>query len=136
MRRAPDRRLLLAGLILTVSILVAPHAGAQSLPNRKVVIFFREWSAAFDHSATGTLNAVAKWAKEHPSVRFLVTGFADPRGSQQANAYLSELRAERVYDTLIEDGVPADRIERKGLAPGETTQPGLQSRRVEISAIP
>jgi outer membrane protein OmpA-like peptidoglycan-associated protein len=136
MRRGPDRRLLLAGLILTVPILVAPHAGAQSLPNRKVVIFFREWSAAFDRSAAGTLNSVAKWAKEHPSARLLVTGFADPRGSQQSNAYLSPLRAERVYDTLIEDGVPADRIERKGLAPGESMQPGLQSRRVEISAVP
>src|SRR5215831_14713594 len=121
MPRAPDHRLLLAGLFLIVPVLVAPHAGAQSLPNRKVVVFFREWSAAFDHSATGALNSVAKWAKEHPSVRLLVAGFADTtNGSQQANAYLSELRAERVYDTLIEDGVPADRIERKGLAPGET----------------
>ena len=39
-----------------------------------------------------------------------VTGYADNTGSSQSNVYLSELRAQRVIDGLMADGIPAQRL--------------------------
>jgi len=100
-------------------------------PNRALPIFFEPWSAALGAPAQLALTQAADRIKANPRVPVLVVGFADPRGSREANTILSRLRARLVADTLIEQGVPAARIRilYRGPTPGFES---LESRRVEV----
>lgn len=100
--------------------------GMRALP-----IFFEPWSAAFGEAAEAALNEAADLARAHPDVRILVVGYADPRGSREANVILSRLRARVTSDFLTEKGVAANRlrIQYTGPTPG---MEGIQSRRVEV----
>jgi len=53
--------------------------------------------------------------QQHPQRRIRVEGFADSRGSETYNLALSQRRAEAFRDALVENGVPADRIDVQGL---------------------
>ena len=107
----------------------APSAPVD--PNRAVPVFFEPWSAALEESARMALREAAERIKANPRVPVLVVGFADPRGSREANTLLSRLRARVVADALIEDGVPAAqvRILYRGPTPGFAS---VESRRVEV----
>ncbi len=100
-------------------------------PNRALPIFFEPWSAALEEPAQVALRDAANRIKVNPRVPVLVVGFADPRGSREANMILSRLRARVVADTLIEHGVPNARIRilYRGATPGFES---LESRRVEV----
>ncbi len=47
---------------------------------------------------------------QHPKVKVLVEGHCDDRGSEEYNIALGANRAESVKETLVQEGVPADRI--------------------------
>ena len=100
-------------------------------PNRALPIFFEPWSAALEEPAQVALRDAANRIKANSRVPVLVVGFADPRGSREANMILSRLRARVVADTLIEHGVPNARIRilYRGATPGFES---LESRRVEV----
>jgi outer membrane protein OmpA-like peptidoglycan-associated protein len=67
-----------------------------------------------------------------------VSGFTDPRGSEQFNAALSQRRADSVAGVLTAAGVPADRIvvEAKGELDSTSTDGDLEGyafeRRVTV----
>jgi outer membrane protein OmpA-like peptidoglycan-associated protein len=98
--------------------------------------------------ATGTANvnanareSLAKFSgivASYPALRFNVEGHTDNVGSAAMNSELSLKRAITVRDYLIEQGVPASRIDVAGLglsAPigDNTTSDGrARNRRVEI----
>jgi outer membrane protein OmpA-like peptidoglycan-associated protein len=109
----------------------APAAPAAPANPRAFPIFFEAWSANIDEPAMGGLDRLAELAKANPRERLLVVGFADPRGTREANVILSRLRATLVRDTLVEKGVPANRIrvEYRGPTAGFES---LESRRVEV----
>lgn len=120
----------------------APQAATPATPpgpaptpapvnQRAFPVFFEAWSANLDDPALQGLDRVAELAKANPQRRLLVVGFADPRGTREANVILSRLRATLVRDTLVEKGVPAGRIriEYRGPTPGFES---LESRRVEV----
>jgi outer membrane protein OmpA-like peptidoglycan-associated protein len=108
------------------------HA-ADAVPTQKVVIYFQEWSAAFDDSALASIAKAADYAKAHPRLPIHVAGFADPTGSKQANVLMSELRAQVVVDQLVTDGVPAGSIGQVGRGSVQFALTSQESRRVEIS---
>ncbi|WP_421988688.1 OmpA family protein [Roseococcus sp.] len=121
-------------------VVVAPPAPVAAAPapeslsvegNRALPIFFTPWSAALDESAEAALRDAAKLAKEHPRVRILVVGYADPRGTREANVALSRLRARLVADFLIENQVARSRIRilYRGPVMGAN---GIESRRVMV----
>lgn len=110
---------------------VAAAPAAPVDPNRALPIFFEAWSALLEEPAEMALREVAERIKANPRVPVLVVGYADPRGSAEANMILSRLRARRVADALIANGVPAGRLRiiyRGGTAGFES----LESRRVEV----
>jgi outer membrane protein OmpA-like peptidoglycan-associated protein len=110
----------------------APAAPATQVdPNRALPIFFEAWSAFLEEPARAALAEVATYIKANPRVPVLVVGYADPRGSAEANMALSRLRARVVADVLIENGVPRNRIRilYRGATPGFES---LESRRVEV----
>ena len=100
-------------------------------PNRALPIFFEPWSAALEESAQVALRQAADRIKANPRAPVLVVGFADPRGSREANMILSRLRARVVADTLIGNGVPNARIRilYRGATPGFES---VENRRVEV----
>ena len=107
----------------------APAAAVD--PNRALPIFFEAWSALLEEPAQVALGEAAQRIKANPRVPVLVVGYADPRGSAEANMTLSRLRARVVADALIANGVPARRIRilYRGATPGFES---LESRRVEV----
>lgn len=110
----------------------APAATATQVdPNRALPIFFEAWSAFLEEPAQQALGQVATYIKANPRVPVLVVGYADPRGSAEANMILSRLRARVVADALIAAGVPTGRIRiiYRGATPGFES---LESRRVEV----
>lgn len=99
----------------------------QALP-----IFFEAWSAQIGPEARAALQEAADRLNAAPrAVRLQVIGYASPRGTTEANRLLAQLRARVVYDTLVEMGVPAARLQRvsRGPTPGFEE---LESRRVEL----
>ncbi len=105
--------------------------GAQR--DRAYLIFFQEGSDALDVEARRGLDEAAELAKQHPSVRIQVVGFADPEGSSQANVDLSRRRARAVMGALVTRGVAPERIVTIGRGPTSFEQSALESRRVEVS---
>lgn len=100
-------------------------------PNRALPIFFEAWSALLEDPAQQALREAAARIKANPRVPVLIVGYADPRGSAEANMILSRLRARVVADALITNGVPAARLRviYRGATPGFES---LESRRVEV----
>lgn len=61
-------------------------------------------------SEQAILEANAEWLKTHPSVRFKLAGYTDPRGDLVYNLALSQRRAELVRQELVRMGVAENRI--------------------------
>lgn len=57
-----------------------------------------------------TLARAAAWLSKNTGVQVVVSGHADPTGTPEGNMALSQTRAERVRDALVEKGVDASRI--------------------------
>jgi outer membrane protein OmpA-like peptidoglycan-associated protein len=118
---------------LLLFALIAACTPAPSGPTHKVVVFFQEWSAALDPAATAAVGAAAQLAKDRPGAQLEVTGFADPKGSGQANDSMSLTRAQVVADQLVADGVNRARIVLSARGATDFTQTSQESRRVEIA---
>jgi len=119
-------------LSLTLAAALAAPAAAQAPADRAFPVFFEAWSAALDATARQSLAEVAALAAQHPNVPLLVTGYADPVGSREANVVLSRLRAIVVADALRDGGVAAERIRVDYRGPTAPAFESLESRRVEI----
>ena len=57
-----------------------------------------------------TLKKHAKWLKEHPTVKILIEGHCDERGTEQYNLALGDRRAHAVKNYLISLGISPDRM--------------------------
>ena len=120
-------------LVLSLFLLAPLVAHAQSAPPRKFVVFFELWSANIDDSAKSVIAAAAEAARQDADARVVVTGFADPAGSAQANLYLSLTRAQVVVDGLAQGGIKPERLRLSARGETEFTLSSQESRRVEIS---
>ena len=62
-----------------------------------------------------TLNQLSEILKRYPNSRFVVTGYADAKGSDSYNMNLSKRRAQTVYEELIKRGVPPQMLKWRGV---------------------
>lgn len=117
---------------LPVLILCGVSSCARLAPERPgYLVFFTARSADIDAPAAGVIAAAAAAAKEAPDKPVRVIGYANIVGTPQDDVVLSQLRAQRVTDALVADGVAPGRITHEGL--GQTGKdPGVADRRVEI----
>lgn len=120
-----------------------PDEGLIALIDDRVVIDER---VLFDfaHSivprrARPVLEAIVELYRQHPEwVRLRVEGHADVRGTDGYNQRLSETRAERVRDALVELGIPDAVLAPAGFGEthprmlGSTAADHRENRRVEI----
>ncbi len=88
------------------------------------------------------LAAVLNLWKQHPEWDYLVVdGYADHRGPDGFNLWLSHLRAERAIKVLVEMGFPIDKLRirafghRQLRVPGDTEEADRQNRRVEFVIV-
>jgi outer membrane protein OmpA-like peptidoglycan-associated protein len=103
-------------------------------------VYFDTGSAAVKDSDQATLNEVAGFISQYPIATVVVTGYADTKGSQEANRALAQRRAQAVAQALRGLGGPvAGSVsvvavgEPEGAAPSEANQ---ENRRVEILVAP
>ncbi len=122
------RRMWVLVLLLAIGACVEPPPA-----NQRLVVYYQEWSAALDTSARQIVKSAATWANSNPTRPVIVTGYADPVGSQQANVDLSYARAQRVADELIADGVAARRVTVTARGSVGFALDSQESRRVTIS---
>ena len=74
-------------------------------------IHFGYDSAALSAEARATLERNAAWLARHPTVRVLIEGHCDERGTVEYNLALGEGRARAAQDYLARLGIAADRMQ-------------------------
>jgi len=88
-----------------------PSPTDEELFSRNVKdVFFDYDKYAIRPSETTTVQADETFLTQHPSIKVLVEGHCDDRGSEEYNIALGASRAESVKRALVQEGVPADSI--------------------------
>ncbi len=83
----------------------------------------------------------ANWLKKHPTVKILIEGHCDERGTVEYNLALGEKRAKAVKEYLISSGVSPKNItiisygKSKPLDPGHNEAAWSKNRRAELKII-
>ncbi len=73
-------------------------------------VFFDYDKYALRSDEAPTVQNDEAFLAQHPSIKVLVEGHCDDRGSEEYNIALGASRAETVKRTLVQEGVPADHI--------------------------
>lgn len=93
-------------------------------------------------NAMQPLSTAADVLVKYPDTYVTVEGHTDSTGSLAYNQSLSERRAMRVRDVLVENGVPFDRLSVRGygesdpIADNETAEGRQANRRVQLEIRP
>lgn len=75
-------------------------------------IFFQINKAVIDDYGMVNLKLAAKTIKANPNKKYKIAGYADKAtGNAKWNQKLSDMRAQAVYDALINEGVSKDQLE-------------------------
>jgi peptidoglycan-associated lipoprotein len=72
--------------------------------------FFDYDEVNLSNNAKGTLARQAAWLLQRPTLRIVIEGHADERGTREYNLALGEHRAAAVRDYLVALGLPAARL--------------------------
>lgn len=87
------------------------------------------------------LQQNATWLRQNPTVRILVEGHCDERGTREYNQALGNRRAAATRDYLVSLGVSQDRIEiisygeERPIAQGNDEAAWARNRRAQFTAI-
>ena len=87
------------------------------------------------------LGKIISFMKKNPAVKVEISGHTDNTGSKEHNQLLSENRAKKVFDHLIQNGADQAKLVYKGYADTKpvtvnTTEAGrAQNRRTEFMIV-
>lgn len=101
-------------------------------------VFFDTDKYNFRKETSFELNRLVSMLKEYANLKIEVSGHTDSTGDDAHNQQLSTNRAKAVYNNLIENNIPSDRISFKGygeskpVATNSTEAGKQQNRRVEF----
>jgi general secretion pathway protein A len=111
---------------------------ANTVLDKKTIIFFDHNSNELPNTAYATLNDIVKLTSQRPDVKITVEGYTDSYGSTIYNKQLSQYRADMVKNYLIGNGIAPAKISAHGRGPENPIKPNTtyegrkQNRRVEI----
>ena len=74
-------------------------------------VFFESDQTDLTPQARATLDRQAQWLQQWNRYTFTIEGHADERGTREYNIALGARRAEAVRTYLVQQGVPASRID-------------------------
>ena len=103
---------------------------------------FASGTATLPDTELPSLDRIARFLKDNPTLTIRVEGHTDSSGSAEVNQDISQRRAEAVMQALIDRGVAAERISAAGrgeaspIADNATEAGRIANRRVEVYAIP
>ena len=84
------------------------------------VVAFRFNQSDVESSQMPSIEHVAQYLKDNPSVNVTVNGYASPEGTEEYNLQLSQRRADAVKDILVNKyGIAANRINTIGHGVGD-----------------
>ena len=89
---------------------VSNSSDAQLFASNIKDVFFDYDSYDVTAQYQQVLQADARFLQQHPSMKFIIEGHCDERGSTEYNLALGDNRANSTKQALIALGVPADRI--------------------------
>ncbi|MGE4107382.1 MAG: OmpA family protein [Bacteriovoracia bacterium] len=138
-RKGPDEYAQRGAGLKSEHIQILDDQGVQvTLDDR--FFHFKTASDELEKGSEGVLHRLSEYLKTHPgswqSVE--VRGHTDKRGKAETNVKLSFDRATAVGRTLVNQGLPSERVVAKGfgsqlpVAGGDTEQDHLKNRRVEL----
>jgi peptidoglycan-associated lipoprotein len=87
-------------------------------------IYFDYDSAVVRNDARGVLDTDAAWLKKFRTVKVLVEGHCDERGTEEYNLALGEKRAKAAQDYLLSTGITADRLKIISYGKSQPINPG------------
>ncbi len=120
---------------------IAPGSQEDLVVNVGDRVFFDFNKHTLKPDARKTLEKQAAWLKQHPSVRILVAGNCDERGTREYNLALGERRANSTKDHLVSLGVDPNRIKtisygkERPVALGSTEAAWAQNRNSITSVV-
>jgi outer membrane protein OmpA-like peptidoglycan-associated protein len=104
-------------------------------------VLFEQSRAVLLPESYEELDKLVTTLTRHPSMEILVSGHTDNQGNRDLNVKLSEERAERVKQYLVEKGINPNRIKCKGYGPDKPISPNFTedqrrlNRRVEFMIV-
>jgi peptidoglycan-associated lipoprotein len=87
-----------------------PMSEEQESKARVQDIFFDYDNYDIRGDAQATLSKDADYLLQHPSIKIVIGGYCDERGSNEYNLVLGQNRAQAAMTALVTAGVAADRI--------------------------
>ena len=108
-------------------------AGCHVAGPERFVVYYGAKSSQLDAEGQKVLATVAERARQRPGTPVVVSGYADPGPSPDANRQLAAQRAKAVADALTTAGVDGQRIQRRNMGGVDWSMDSIESRRVEIT---
>lgn len=133
-----EKQELRARLLQQLNTVLATRDSARGLIANMSDVLFKTGSFELAPGARERLAKVSGILLAYPSLHVQVEGHTDSVGTDEYNQTLSENRAGAVRDYFVQQGVPADSIEARGLgktqpiATNDTPEGRQQNRRVEL----
>ncbi len=118
--------------------LKAIHEGSRVVLRN---VFFATDSYTLKPSSLPELERLLQLLRENPGLEIEISGHTDNTGSFEHNLWLSEKRAQRVYDYLTSKGIDPHRLRYKGYADtqpidtNKTEEGRANNRRTEFSVL-
>ena len=91
----------------------AARNGCPSLPPPDKAVYFKNAQSDWFRTSDETMEEIAMILKNDPSLKARISGHSDDT-SESATSGLSDLRAKKVYDYLVSEGIAASRLEYAG----------------------
>lgn len=104
-------------------------------------VFFDSGKTKLRKESVPELNVLIKLLKENPMLKIEISGHSDNIGSAETNKKLSTERAKEVYNHLIMNGIPKERLRYAGygkerpIADNGTESGRQENRRTEFEVI-
>ena len=104
-------------------------------------IRFDVGKATLKPESMGIINKIVKMMQKHPELKFSIEGHTDSDGNDENNLKLSEARAKTVKMTMVQLGIPDNKLTTKGFgetAPmdaNNTPEGKANNRRVEFVSM-